>query len=171
MFLNNQKAFTMIEMVAAIFVVNLGIMAVFSLITQSITHINSTASSLTATYLAQEGIEIARNIRDGNFLKMDQDKEASWNDNLSTDKDYYNFDYKSESIPDNTNCDGKTHLQISNGYYTCSSYSPAVKFQRKIRISPVGEDKIEVLVEVSWTERGKTNNVSAQETLYRWFSR
>jgi len=171
MFLNNQKAFTMIEMVAAIFVVNLGIMAVFSLITQSITHINSTASSLTATYLAQEGVEIARNIRDGNFLKINQGGEASWNDNLSADedKDYYNFDYRSESIPDNINCSGKTHLQISNGYYICSSSS--AKFQRKIRISPVGEDKIEVLVEVSWTERGKTNNVSAQETLYRWFSR
>ena len=75
MFLNNQKSgagFTIMEMIAAVFVVNLGIMADFSLLTQSITYINTTASSLTATYLAQEGVEIARNIRDSNFLKMNQ---------------------------------------------------------------------------------------------------
>jgi len=168
MFLNSQKAFTMIEMIAAIFVVNLGIMAVFSLLIQSTTFINNTASNLTATYLAQEGIEIVRNIRDSNFLKMNQGEEASWNDNLSVGADYYNFDYRSQSIPDNVNCSGQIYLQISNGYYACSP-NPAVKFQRKIRINQISGDKMEVLVEVLWTERGKNHNVSVQETLYRWY--
>ncbi len=155
-------------MIAALLMISLGIMGVFSLVIQSISYINNSASRLTATYLAQEGIEVVRNIRDNNILKINSGEEGEWDDNLSFDSDYYDFDYRSQSIPDTTYCGGLNYLAVSNNFYVCSS-NVGTKFQRKVRINQLSSDKIEVLVVVSWTEKERLNSVSAQEIIYEWY--
>ena len=164
----NNKGFTIIEMMAALLMVSLGVMGVFSLVIQSVSYINNSASRLTATYLAQEGIEIVRNIRDSNILRINSGEGGEWDDNLSFGSDYYNFDYRSQSIPDNTHCSGLNYLSVNNDFYTCSS-NVGAKFQRKVRINQLSSDKIEVVVVVSWTEKQRINTVSAQEIIYKWY--
>ncbi|GAG04699.1 unnamed protein product, partial [marine sediment metagenome] len=77
------------------------------------------------------------------------------------------FDYRSHSIPDNTNCGGRNFLKIIGDFYTCSSDSGG--FERNIQINKIGDDKIEVEVQVSWQERGRTHMVAARENLYQWY--
>ena len=163
---HRKNGFTMIEMIAALFVVSMGIMGVFSLVSQTISYISITSSRLTAIYLSQEGMEIIRNIRDSNFLKINKGEEGNWDDGLSNGQ-YYNFDYESQSVPDNTNCSGNNYLDISGDFYKCFGSG---RFQRKAQITKIPEEnKIEVKVEVSWQERGRTHKVVAREDLYQWY--
>jgi len=164
---NRKNGFTMIEMIAALFVMSVGIMGIFSLVSQTISYISITSSRLTAIYLSQEGMEIIRNIRDSNFLKINKGEEGNWDDGLSNGE-YYNFDYRSETI-DDTTCDGKNYLEISQGFYKCSASG---KFQRKAQITKKPEEnKIEVEIKVSWQERGRTHMVVARENLYQWYKK
>ena len=163
-----KNGFTIIEMIAAIFIINIGIAAVFSLVTQSASYVDLSSSRLTAMYLAQDGIEIVRNIRDSNLLKMAKTGVGNWNDSLSLGADYYNFDYRSQAIPDNVNCSGRNYLKVSGGFYACSSDNSA-KFRRKVRLNQITPDKIEAVVDVSWTDKGKTTSVSVSEIIFKWY--
>jgi prepilin-type N-terminal cleavage/methylation domain-containing protein len=164
----DEKGFTMMEVLAAIFIITMGMMGVFSLVQQAISFITVSSSRLVATYLAQEGIEIARNIRDGNWLEA-RTTETAWDDGLSAGE-YYSFDYRSQTIPDSSNCytrEWHNYLEFDGSFYSCSCDSNA-KFQRKIKIVPVGADILEITVEVSWQERGRIHQVKAREDLYQW---
>ncbi len=163
---DKKAGFTMIEMIAAIFVVSVGIMGVFSLVSQTISYISIISSRLTAIYLSQEGMEVIRNIRDSNFLKINKGEEGNWDDGLLTGGPHYNFDYRSQSIPDNTNCSGNDYLDINGGFYKCLVSG---RFQREAQITKIEDDKIEVVIEVSWQERGRTHKVVVREDLYQWY--
>ena len=160
-----EKGFTMIEMIAALFVMSVGIMGVFSLVSQTISYISITSSRLTAIYLSQEGMEIIRNIRDSNFLKINKREGGNWDDDLLAGS-HYNFDYESQTVPDNINCSGNNYLDINGDFYKCSISG---QFERKAKITKIGDDKIDVVIEVSWQERGRTHKVVARENLYQWY--
>lgn len=162
---NRKNGFTMIEMIAALFVVSVGIMGIFSLVSQTISYISIISSRLTAIYLSQEGMEIIRNIRDSNFLKINKGEEINWDDSLS-DGEYYNFDYRSQTIPDITNCSGNNYLDISGDFYRCFGSG---RFQRKAKITKIGNDEIDIEVKVIWSERGRSHQVLVQESIYQWY--
>ena len=129
------KGFTLIEIVVAIFLLTVGTMGAFSLIQQTIAFTSIASAQLAATYLAQEGIETIRNIRDSNFLA-----NSTWDNGLaSSDWQVVNFLDGSQS-----------------------------NFQRKITITSGGSDILEVSVEVSWSERGRTHQVTVATELYNW---
>ena len=65
------KGFTIIELIIAIFVLSVAVVGIFSAFSIIVVLTSDTADRLTATYLAQEGMEIVRNIRDTNWLYMD----------------------------------------------------------------------------------------------------
>jgi type IV pilus modification protein PilV len=63
------KGFTMLEVLVAIFVVTIGVLAVFNMVQNITVSFRANASQLTAAYLAQEGVELVRNERDNNWLQ------------------------------------------------------------------------------------------------------
>lgn len=62
------RGFTLLEVVAAIFLLLVGMTGVFAVINNTIKLMASSPYKLTAAYLAQEGIEVVRNIRDTNLI-------------------------------------------------------------------------------------------------------
>jgi len=76
-FCSNHKSFTLIEVVVAVFVLTIGVLAVFNVVQNITVYSRISSSRLTAVYLAQEGIELVRNQRDSNWLAGD-----SWDSNL-----------------------------------------------------------------------------------------
>lgn len=167
-----KNGFTMMEIVAAIFIITVGALGIFSLVSQTVSFISDSFSRLTATYLAQEGIEIVRNIRDSNYLKMRLDPEALWDEGLPVGE--WEADFTTQNLNQPY---GGTYLNIdSNGFYSYSSGTP-IKFKRKIRIFDKvnldGDpeeipDMMKISVEVSWEEKGRSHQVTAQENLYLW---
>ena len=67
---NGVKGFTLIEVLAATFIITIGAGASFALVQRTVGFTTNAAFQFEASYLAQEGMEIVRNIRDANFLKI-----------------------------------------------------------------------------------------------------
>src|SRR5271154_2355010 len=67
------KAFTLVELLVAISILSLSIIATFSAVSNNLKGINFSQDQITAYYLADEGIEFIRNRRDQNDLQNEHD--------------------------------------------------------------------------------------------------
>jgi len=168
-FRNKDKGFTLVELILAIFVITVGLIGVYGVYSRIIFYTAVSISRLTASYLAQEGIEIVRNIRDTNWLE-----ETSWNEEL--DAGNWEADYEDDSLRHcSSPCDYNNlrFLYIDGNFYKYSSSGTQTKFKRKITIEPgtdsAGKEILEVKVDVLWDEKGKSYEVAVQENLYDWF--
>ena len=63
------QGFSLAEVVIVIFILAVVLVGVLNLISRTFTHTDFVATKLTASYLAQEGIELVRNLRDSNWVK------------------------------------------------------------------------------------------------------
>ena len=61
------KAFTLIETLVAISIFTMSILGLLSVLASGISNTNYAKQKVAATYLAQEGIEYVRNLRDSAF--------------------------------------------------------------------------------------------------------
>ncbi len=163
-----QKGFSMIELVAAIAVLAVGILGLYSAF-YSLSNIAYTyPSRLTADYLLQEGLEIARNIRDTNVLGS-----ASWSAGLIDCAAGCQADYKagtsSESAANQLKADTNTFLNINgDGLYSYDTGSASI-FKRKITVTqPSGPDALKIDVQVTWNFKGQAFSVQNTEYLYNY---
>ena len=70
----------------SIFIITLAGGAAFSLIQQNFNLWRSASSSLQAIYMAQEALEVARNIRDGNYLEQRAQQQIKWDDGIPSQR-------------------------------------------------------------------------------------
>ncbi|MBI1956915.1 MAG: prepilin-type N-terminal cleavage/methylation domain-containing protein [Candidatus Niyogibacteria bacterium] len=70
MFALERRGFSLLETIIAIAVLTLAMTAVFTLVSSGIRSISASADELTAYFLASEGLEYIRNIRDGNIISV-----------------------------------------------------------------------------------------------------
>jgi len=159
---NKNKGFTLIELIVTIFVILIGVLGAYSVIQQILSYTSFVNSKLTAAYLAQEGVEIVKNIRDTNWLERE-----GWNNGLAEGDwraDYNDLDL----LPYGGNF---LNFETASGFYGYDSGNPT-KFKRKItidpNIDPNGNDILEVTILVEWTEKGKTHQITVREDLYNW---
>lgn len=68
-YMKKKSAFTFIEVIVAITVFAIGVLAVLRLITQNLVTLDTIQMHTTATFLAKEGIELVYNMRDSNLQK------------------------------------------------------------------------------------------------------
>ena len=68
----NEKGFTLLEMTVTVFILTVGILGMYGAITRTIAQSSEISNRLIASYLAQEGIEIVRNLRDGNWVEEEK---------------------------------------------------------------------------------------------------
>jgi Tfp pilus assembly protein PilV len=160
------KSFTLIETIVAVFVLTTGILALSSLISYFISSSSFSNQKLVAAYLAQEGVEIVRNIRDSAYISG---STTTWNNLVSScSGGCENFDYRSLKIPDDENCPGKNLLNLVGNFYQCSNFS-SIQLKRKVITTPIfNPDGVKVEVEVSWQERGRFHSLKVQENFYNW---
>lgn len=164
-----KRGFTLIEVILAISVLTLAVGGIFTLIQQTLVVASISNSKLTAAYLAQEGMEIVRNIRDNNWLYQKRvNPTISWKAGLTTGE--YEASYDSQTL--NFYTDRNLYINGDNGFYTYidspDSNDIQTKFKRKITITEIGENTIDVSVNVAWQNRGKDYNIEVRENLYNW---
>jgi hypothetical protein len=148
------KGFTMLEAVIATFVVMIGIIGLLIASQSSVLIVYLARDRLTAAYLAKEGIEIVRNIRDENWLRL-----RVWNSGLSPGNYMVDFDDTTLS-----SYIANTPLRINpNGFYNYTIGIPT-KFTRKITIANINPDSIRVNIQVTW----KDYVFLLEENLYNW---
>jgi prepilin-type N-terminal cleavage/methylation domain-containing protein len=179
---NSERGFTVIEMIIAIFILSVAIIGVFSALSVTVVLTANASDRLTGAYLAQEGIEIVRNIRDNNWLAQDlclANPEVSecavvpgwlagiYNADVGGEQ-HYQVDYKNGVISLNNStdptdltglpgCDFLGFDSLSGFYSYSSNQGSPSRFMRKISLKPLEEnqDIMRVIVEVYW--RGKAS--------------
>lgn len=182
-----QKGFTIIELVIAIFILSIAVIGAFSAFTIMDILTNNSADRFISAYLAQEGIEIVRNIRDNNFLNLETEVGRTWTTGLDgcvygCEADFKTFGDAESPLYQWTG-DGN-NLCFENHFYTLNPSCPSenqTKFRRKITITPLQTrddswDVIKVSVTVYWIEKSnilhsgdEDQSITVEEYLYNWY--
>jgi hypothetical protein len=136
----------LVESMVAVSILVVGFLGMFSLLSRSLSLNRLVADSQTATYLAAEGIEVARNLVDANVIQG-----KAWKAGGFAVPGAYEVEYNSLFLmPD----EGRTFFfNPSTMHYSYLGGNPT-SFKRKIVISPSGPNEITVNSVVTWVTLG-----------------
>jgi type II secretory pathway pseudopilin PulG len=167
--INKKEAFSIIEIVVAIGVVSVGMLGVLSLSLQNIQTDFLNKNNLIASMLAQEGLEIVRQVRDSNWLGSAipfADGIASSTIGVGTSTvDIFGV-HNLDIVNDFTHA--STSLWIdSNGFYQHFNSATSTIFKRLIVASSTAE-YLSVKSIVRWTNNGRNHDYVAETLLYDW---
>ena len=157
------KGFTLLEMLISVAVITIGALGVFSAVAKFSQQAQQERENLVASYLCQEGVEIVKNIRDTNWVE----EAASWKDGLTSCSAGCEADYEDSSL---SAWSSGEYLYIENSTglykYIASPVSEDVEtpYKRKITITEVGDDELDIVVEVYWT----AYTMTVKENIYNW---
>jgi len=147
--------FTMIELLIAIAVFMIGIMAAFSLSLHNLNTTKENANRVIAADLAREGIETVRNIRDSNWLAreanvMSGGEVVLWYKDLGSSKVFSTVNYDTNTLVaivspvsdlDAAMLQDSTKLYIKDGFYKHDYATPPTgqptAFRRAIRLQAI----------------------------------
>ncbi|KKP42240.1 MAG: hypothetical protein UR31_C0017G0019 [Parcubacteria group bacterium GW2011_GWA2_33_14] len=162
--------FTIIELIITIAILSFGILGAYSAFAPFFTLTYNVSYRLTAVYLAQEGLEIVRNLRDNNFINSN-----NWSDGLLECDLGCQLDYKTgtsvESFENQLKLyDPGEFLKINSDNFYSYDLGDTTKFQRKITINQEsGTDVLKVSVIVTWDYNGKPFSFESEGYLYNWY--
>jgi len=154
-----EKGFTIIEVIVAIFILAVAILGSYYAFAQMAGLTTIIASRLTAAYLAQEGIELVRSVRDTNWLNG-----LAWNSQISSCSSGCEIDYNLDSVMVYSD----RFLNVDNSNFYSYSVGTPTKFKRRITITAPAADTLGVSVQIQWQDRGSPYTFSAEEYLYNW---
>lgn len=173
-FLNN-NGFGLIEVTVSIYIITMGLLGLMSLVLQNlqVQHINK--NSIIASQLAQEGIELVRNVRDNNWRTEGSD----WKDDIYTElgENNYIIDYRGRtSIQTGLSGvnDSNARLYIHNsganeGFYTHSTNNTTETFfYRIINVEKYANIYLTIKSIIYWEERGRPHKYIVETKLYNW---
>lgn len=184
----NNKGQTLLEVMLAIGIMVFGVISIISLSITSSVMARRTSKELVATQLAREGVEAVHNIRDSNWLAIDDGEAVSWNTNL------YNTilptDYTTVPVFNSTGAAGgvwsinnwavnnptKICLNSSHIYIQRLNNNPCppgfteTPYRRLLTITPI-TDGLNVKCKVIWNDGGKDYSKIMEENIYDWKAR
>lgn len=165
--LQPKPGFSMIEILAVLFVVSMALTGIVSLIIQNTQVQSINKNNLIASSLAQEGIELVRKTRDSNWRAG-----QAFDTNLSDGS--YRMDFRLDTPVPITNAqDAKIYL--SDGLYinqngTETELLPTI-FSRQLiikRLVSYDGSPLQVRSLVSWTDHGHPYNYELRTLLFDW---
>lgn len=182
---NKKKGFTLIETLVALAIFSISIIGMMTVLSSGLTDTISAKNKLTATFLAQEGIEYMRNLRDTYVLY--DGTVTGWSEFLSdpaysscgddrvcffNDEDLWNH-YNEPYMPIKTllikKCEENVcpflYYNESSGKYNSLFSGTKTSFVREIRLRKIGEGETKVISTVKW---GNNKSISLSESLFNW---
>lgn len=135
--LKKQKGFYLVEAITALFLISTGLLVTVDLMSKVSTNTTRDRDNIIATMLAQEGVELVRNIRDNNYALGDTAFENNFPGASSDNCRITNMYAANMSI----SCDSsyKVYQNSSTKFYNQDSSGAETKFQRRISIRYIGE--------------------------------
>lgn len=170
----------MIEALVALSILIVGIISGFILVTRALYDVAIIQDRLTASFLAQEGLEIVRQIRDTNYLNKLNGSNANWDKDLSNGDHLVSYDLSSGKFKllDYQDQVLFYHPSPSDPFYGLYNYNNSgsavtTTFKRKINITHISADEIRVQSIVTWSTRNisfglNSGGIVAEDHLYNW---
>lgn len=185
------RGFTLVETMIAVTILALAIAGPLYTASRSVIAAQNASAQLTATYLAQEGIEYVRMMRDNEYLAVSNQPNASvqaWSNFLSSPDAASIVSCRATtctldpSRPMGTgsgfslqpcSLSGSPYpvcapLNLSNGIYTQQSLGTPTIFTRTIQAVDASSQVESISSIVSWTYHGTVYSVSAADQLTPW---
>jgi hypothetical protein len=155
-FKDNQKGQGLLELIIAIGVITTGLFSVWTLTLSNFSGEQESSYRVVGSNLAREGIEVVKNIRDSNWLKIENNEQCglalcAWDNGLKDlvvdsgsiqtaivnnyiDVDYPQLDFTSDSISD---AGARLFIDIASGLYTNNSAGGSSPFSRLITMQEI----------------------------------
>lgn len=168
----NEHGFTLVETLVAISIFTVSIMGLMSVLSDGIADTNYAKKKVVAEYLAQEGIEYIRNMRDTYVLYTTFNKWADFKEKMdpcvsNNECGFDNSVFPPDVFACSTNKEG-CKLYVDNGNYNTNLVGSDSGFVRKIRISTVNTDELRIFSTVSWDQGSGEHSVVFSEDLFNW---
>lgn len=164
---SSNNGFTLVELLVSIFILGLALTAIFSVLNTNIKSATTIKNNYTASLLAQEGMEVVRNIRDNDWLKI-QPFGTSIGDGVWSVQ--YDSPDNSPALPALGNTpNAYIKFDPTSKMFSYSSGDNTI-FKRKITISSTAFPFEKIIeVEVSWSEGSIINkSIKAEDHLFDW---
>ena len=159
----NQKGFTLVETLVALFILSIAVTGALAVITYNLQSATMIKNTFIANGLVQEGMEITRNLRDSDWLALRS--FGSFGGSARINDGTYRAQWNDTSIHRN----GYDVLYVdSKGLYNYEAGEPTM-FSRGIGITKISEQEIKIFVQVLWKERNLDKSVSAEVHLFNWY--
>lgn len=185
------RGFTLIETMVAVTILTLAVVGPLMTASRAIVAAQSARDQLTASYLAQEGIEYVRAMRDNEYLAAYRSgglniSAVAWNNfltasinqcrattcTLDPSRNMGSGSGFSLSPCSGDSCTPLYLTQLSNGTYGYTQQDgTATRFTRTVQIvdaSPDGATDVRVVSEVSWDFHSTVHSVSVSDHLTPW---
>jgi type II secretory pathway pseudopilin PulG len=192
LFKQKNTGFTLVETLVAVSIFSVALIGMMAVIASSMAHTSYAKRKITAAYLAQEGIEYIKNMRDTyvldenlkgwgtpsleeSFMQRVFGCEMNNNNNnkngcgidISKSMNQGNFLFKCNNASD------KCDLYVSDGKYrTYPSGTAAVGtdsgFIRRIWREPVNDNEIKIFSSVEWKQGSGNYSITFSENLFNW---
>jgi len=172
-FKKRQKAFTLVEVLIAISILTVGILSGFILITKVLYNTAVIQDRLTASFLAQEGIELVRQVRDSNFLQIINGESVEWRDGLADGSYIIKSKAGSEQPITLISIDPGEGLDFfydnDTKIYNYTTGEPTT-FNREIKITTNSDNDDEIRVEskMKWTTKRINFDLTVEDHLFNW---
>jgi len=154
-----ERGFTLLEVIISIFILTVGTLTIVGLIADSLAVVGASKKIAIGTSLAQEGIEVVRNIRDTNWIE-----DGAYDDGLDIDDDYC-VNYDSTALISCGSFDlfwDEINLNYSHSAGSSTGFSRTISILASTDSD--GVDYIRVQSVVSWD----TAQTTVETHLYDW---
>ena len=181
--IDSRRGQTLVEALVALSILTVGFVGIVTLLTKSFQLNRTTSNDTQATYLAAEGIEVAKNIIDYDVyfgLPTNNDWGCSFDLSLNTPVDYA-LEY--DTTPTNCTAPPKMSSEPTGDelYLITDAADPDVDmytyngfgnqptdFTRDVWITAVSNDELDVQSTVTWTDGGQSNTITLEDHFYNW---
>ncbi len=167
------KAFTLVETLVAISIFSMSLLGLMSILASGITSTTYAKQKTVASYLAQEGIEYVRNMRDTSVLysATGQIGWDSFKTKLSSCVLGNECGFVKPVVPFNVSlCTAlnQCKLYVNNGGYDTVSSGTNSGFVRKVWMTTINADEVRIFSKVSWTQGSGNYDTTFSEDLFNW---
>lgn len=170
----NKKAFSIGEVMLSVFILGVTMITILSMYSGSLRNLHDDRDSIIASMLAQEGVELIRNVRDNNWSRRDSamDTTPAAFDNMGVssgtiqsdcriDSNSYAINGNNEVVYSSVDCSGASRaLNINASGFYVHDAGTATKFRRTIALDYRSGNEMIVTSFVSWDGSNPTTDKS-----------
>ncbi|HHD92305.1 MAG TPA: prepilin-type N-terminal cleavage/methylation domain-containing protein [Candidatus Portnoybacteria bacterium] len=165
------RGFTLLETIIAITIIAVTSIALVGLGASTSKQGSYLINKTIATHLAQEGLELVRNIRDTDTITSSTPWDKGIN-SITSGTINYNSSPTLNNIPSNPSnvkvCGNTCRLYFdANGFYTHTITGNPTNFYRMINVVS-GATVDTITSEVKWIDHGKSYTIKVTTKLYDW---